>query len=560
MGLIRFFFKHSNRMLLWSVAAGILSGLANAALLALIGSALSKHKLGYSGLAWGFLGLCALLPLTRYLAETVLNRLGENALYGLRMDLSRKILAAPSAHLDQLGPGRLMAVLTEDIPTITQAIICIPLLCVSLAVVAGCLIYIGYLSLPLLALVCVFLVLGIISYELPLIKAHKVLRTARRLSDSMLEHFRALIYGMKELKLHSGRRQAFLDDVMSPTVAAYRANNTAAMRIYSAAASGGQALVFVVVGLMMFVVPAVIGTGTPALTGCIIALLYVMNPLQAIMNALPALARADTALNNVRQLGFSLVTQSPEDLSGAGNVPIHWQQLEFKGVAHTYYREGETSHFTLGPLHMNFESGQVIFVTGGNGSGKTTFAKLLTGLYIPEQGEIRLDGRPIDNTVQREWYRQHFSAIFADFYIFEQLLGLRNQGLDKNASYYLDRLLLAHKVTVREGKLSTVALSHGQRKRLALLTAYLEDRSIYLFDEWAADQDPQFKNIFYLEILPELKARKKTVFVISHDDRYYHLADRLIKFDMGQVISDTVPTPSQTTLELAGNACISDKC
>jgi putative ATP-binding cassette transporter len=539
--LIRFFLKHSNRMLLWSISAGILSGVANAALLALIGSTLSRNRLGNSALAWGFLALCILLPLTRYLAETLLSGLGEEAMYGLRLDLSRKILSAPFAHIDRLGPGRLMAVLTEDIPTITNAIVGVPALCVSLAVVVGCLCYIGFLSLPLLGLVCVFMALGVVSYELPLIKAHKVLRAARREGDVMLEHFRALIFGMKELKLHSGRRRAFLDEVMSPTIAAYRSNNTAAMRIYSGASSGGQALVFVVVGLMMFVVPSMSGIGTPVLTGCIIALLYVMNPLHSIMNALPTLARADTALNNVRELGFALASQGQEDAYAVESELVRWRQLEFRSVTHTYYREGESTHFTLGPLNLTFESGQLIFITGGNGSGKTTFAKLLTGLYAPEEGEIRLDGKIVKDTPQREWYRQHFSAIFADFYLFEQLLGLAGEDLDKDADYYLNRLLLAHKVKINQGKLSTTALSHGQRKRLALLTAYLEDRPIYLFDEWAADQDPHFKNVFYLELLPELKARNKTVFVISHDDRYYHLADRVIKFDMGKVLSDITP-------------------
>jgi putative ATP-binding cassette transporter len=94
---------------------------------------------------------------------------------------------------------------------------------------------------------------------------------------------------------------------------------------------------------------------------------------------------------------------------------------------------------------------------------------------------------------------------------------------------------------VREGAFSTLALSQGQRKRLALLTAYLEDRPIYLFDEWAADQDPQFKEIFYHHLLPELRARNKTVLVITHDDRYYDVADRLIKLDYGKLVYDGRP-------------------
>jgi putative ATP-binding cassette transporter len=180
----------------------------------------------------------------------------------------------------------------------------------------------------------------------------------------------------------------------------------------------------------------------------------------------------------------------------------------------------------------------MVYVIGGNGSGKTTFVKLLTGLYAPESGAIYLSDELIgpDN---KEAYRRHFSAVFSDFYLFETMLGLADNGLDQRASEYLQRLKLAHKVQIEKGKLSTTDLSQGQRKRLALLTAFLEDRPIYIFDEWAADQDPYFKDFFYMNLLPDLTARNKTVFVITHDDRYYHLAGRIITLEDGQVISDT---------------------
>jgi putative pyoverdin transport system ATP-binding/permease protein len=189
--------------------------------------------------------------------------------------------------------------------------------------------------------------------------------------------------------------------------------------------------------------------------------------------------------------------------------------------------------------------GELIFITGGNGSGKTTLVKLLTGLYVPESGEIRLDGEAVTDCNQ-VYYRRHFSVVFSDFYLFESLLGLQAPELDARARDYLVQLQLDQKVHVKDGKFSTVELSQGQRKRLALLTTYLEDRAIYVFDEWAADQDPFFKEVFYLKLLPELKAKGKTVLVISHDDRYYYVADRLIKLNYGQMEYD-LPA-SQLTL------------
>ena len=135
-------------------------------------------------------------------------------------------------------------------------------------------------------------------------------------------------------------------------------------------------------------------------------------------------------------------------------------------------------------------------------------------------------------------YRQHFSVIFADFYLFKRLLGIDYGSLESQAKEYLKALQLEHKLTIDQGSFSTISLSQGQRKRLALLTAYLEDRPIYLFDEWAADQDPLFRELFYTKILPQLKARQKLILVISHDDHYFHLGDRRIKLDSGQIEYD----------------------
>jgi putative ATP-binding cassette transporter len=211
--------------------------------------------------------------------------------------------------------------------------------------------------------------------------------------------------------------------------------------------------------------------------------------------------------------------------------------LDLVGVTHTYYREEDNGSFNLGPIDLTLRPGELVFLTGGNGSGKTTLAKLITGLYAPEAGEICVDGKPVTDEL-REDYRQCFSVVFSDFYLFESLLGIDGFELNSRARDYLVRLQLDRKVRVENKKPSTTDLSQGQRKRLALLTAYLEDRPIYLFDEWAADQDPLFKEVFYQHLLPELKARNKTVLVISHDDHYYHVADRLIKLDYGKIEYD----------------------
>ena len=537
MKLIAFFLRHSRKIVFLSIAAGALSGMCNAALLAVINSVLKTGIPGW-GLVWSFVGLCMLLPFSRYASERLLTKLGQQATHRMRMQLCRQILAAPLLDLEQLGSARLLTTLTDDVPTITNAVLVIPLLCVNAALVIGCLIYLSILSWGVFLIVLAFMILGIATYQVPVIKVQKIFQVAREHADRLQEHFRALTLGAKELKIHNERRHTFLKEGLEATADALQEHNVAGQNLYTAASSWGQVLVFIVIGLILFIFPSMHHLDRVMLTGYALTLLYLMTPLQVIMNSLPQLTRANVALNKVNELGFSLASQGSEQAEEGHPQTDTWGKLRLSSVTHRYHRDGEASDFVLGPLDLTFKPREMVFVIGGNGSGKTTFVKLLTGLYAPENGAIFLDDEPIgpDN---REAYRRRFSAVFSDFYLFETMLGLVNDGLDQRASEYLQRLKLAHKVQIEKGKLSTTDLSQGQRKRLALLTAFLEDRPIYIFDEWAADQDPYFKDFFYMNLLPDLMTRHKTVFVITHDDKYYHLAGRIITLDNGQVTSDT---------------------
>lgn len=550
MKIIAFFLKYSRKAVLVSVVAGMLSGVCNAALLAVINAVLKKDTAG-STLLWSFIGLCVLLPVTRFGSEFLLTRLGQEAMYGLRMQLCGQILSAPLRHLEKIGTPRLLAALTDDIPSITAALLTIPVICVNTALVIGCLAYMGILSPTLLLIVLGFMVFGTASYQFPILKVQNIFTVARRDGNALQGHFRALTQGAKELKIHSSRRQAFVEEQLKVTANSMKRLNISGQKLYSAAASWGQTLVFVVIGLILFFLPSVKHLTGPMMMAYTLTLLYLMTPLQLILNTLPQVTRANVAIRNAEELGFTLSSQGT-DIAPAIDFPVKdWQELELKAVKHVYHREDESADFVLGPIDLNFRPGELVFITGGNGSGKTTLVKLLTGLYMPEDGHIILDGVPVTED-NKEFYRQHFSAVFSDFYLFDQMLGLIHPDLDSQAREYLAQFKLSHKVTIKNGKLSTTELSQGQRKRLALLTAYLEDRPIYIFDEWAADQDPQFKAVFYLQLLPELKSKGKTVFVISHDDRYYQIADRVIKLDDGQVVSDTLSHEEVLSLQTAG--------
>ncbi|HEU4508613.1 MAG TPA: cyclic peptide export ABC transporter [Pyrinomonadaceae bacterium] len=533
MKLFPFLLRNSRGIMILAIIAGLISGASNTGLLAVITAALGNYH-SRTTLLWVFLGLCLLAPLSRIASEVLLVQLGQKAVFDLRMKLSRQILSVPLRQLEELGSHRLTAALIDDVVAISNAIVIVPILFINAGVVIGCLIYLCWLSWTAFLAVFAFLVLGIATYQLPIIAATRSFRHAREQEDSLFRHFNALVEGIKELKIHSRREEKFLNDVLQSTATSFRHHNVKAMAIYSAASSWGQLLVFLVIAVLVFFMTGITAGNSLALTGFALTILYMMTPLQVIMNNLPNLGRASVALDKIETLGLSLKAQVRDAVTTGEDQKQSFQRLELIDVRHSYYVEGEPNNFTLGPLNLTFNRGEVVFIVGGNGSGKTTLGKLLIGLYSPESGEIRLNGQPITDE-NRNLYRQYFSVVFADVYLFETLLGLDSPELETRARSYLKRLQLDQRVQINGNRFSTTKLSHGQRKRLALLTAYLEDRPIYLFDEWAADQDPLFKEIFYLQLLPELKARGKTVFVISHDDHYYFVADRIIKLDYGKV-------------------------
>jgi putative ATP-binding cassette transporter len=538
MKVFSFLLRSSGSLVAVAVLAGLVAGLSNTGLLALINVALTRTADVAPQLPWSIVGLCVLMLVSRVTSEMLLIRLSQKSIFSLRMRLCRRILSTPLRQLEELGAHRLLATLTEDVPVIANALMVIPLVCMHLAIVAGCLIYLGWLSLTVLLTVVAFLALGIVGYQFLLKRSLRYIRAGREESDALYKHMRSLIEGTKELKLHDQRREAFFSQVLEPSAIALRQKIVAGNSIYAIASSWGHLLIFVLIVLIIFAVPTITVVDTHILIAYTLVILYMMTPMEVILNLLPSFGRANVALQKTEVLGLSLLTPvPPQPVATSPALALSLDSLELKGVTHAYYREGEDDNFILGPVDLCLRSGELIFIVGGNGSGKTTLAKLLTGLYTPESGEIRLNEERISDENRNE-YRQYFSVVFSDFYLFESLLGVEMAGLDAKAERYLTQLHLAHKVAVKDGILSTTELSQGQRKRLALLTAYLEDRPLYLFDEWAADQDPVFKEMFYLQLLPELKSRGKTVIVISHDDRYYYVADRIVKLDYGQISED----------------------
>jgi putative ATP-binding cassette transporter len=542
--------RRSRSLLIVAIVSSFLAGVGYTLLVALTKQILTGGLFTQTRMIWTFMALCIVIPVFGFVSQYILLDLTSRAAYELRSQLSRQILSAPMRQLEKLGPHRLLATITEDIGSVIELVTILPQMLTQFAMMAGCLVYLGWLSWKLMLIMLVYMAVGLITHQLPLVKAFHYFRLTREQWDAMYNAFHGLIVGTKELKLNTRRREGFLSQQLEPAAFALQQYGMKANAIAMAVSNWGQILFFIFIGLLLFVTPSMMAVEQPVLIGYTLAVLFLITPLTIILNQIPSVERAALAAERIEELGLSLAEAKPESLALRPAPDTSWRRLDLIDVTHVYRHDGADEEFELGPITLSMQPGELIFLIGGNGSGKTTFVKLLMGLYQPDSGEVRVDGRLITEA-ERDDYRQRFSVVFYDFYLFERLFGAEVGDLDARGQSYLEVLQLTHKLQIKDGKLSTLDLSQGQRKRLALLNAYLEDRPIYIFDEWAADQDPQFKQVFYYQLLPDLKARGKTVIVISHDDRYYSLADRVIKLESGKLEYDQQLSPEEAELSVA---------
>ncbi|MEP0919808.1 cyclic peptide export ABC transporter [Leptolyngbya sp. DQ-M1] len=564
MRFIRFLLEISWRSIVIAASVGFVSGCGNSLLIALVNR--SIHESSVPNALLYFAGLAIFTLLTSVTSQFMLIHLAQGAIYELRLKLSRNILSAPLQHLEQLGESRLLMTLTDDIRVLSHAVSVIPNLFIDLATVAGCLVYLAWLSSTIFALTVGISAIAIWGVQTKVNQARSLFTVARDEEDHLLQHFQTITHGTKELKLHRARREDFISKNVQSSASKLRQKNSKAMKSFAVANGLGQSSQFFTMGFVLFVLPLFLHVPLPMLSTYVLTSTFISMPMQSLLNRLPDIMRGNVALRKIERLRLSLTSQLEHESMPTFKVNSHCQ-VELDQVTYLYQpereEEGPQLHhprgdrpissrlvtpppmieergFFLGAITLSFKPGEVTYIVGGNGSGKSTLAKLIAGLYTPHDGAIYLNGVRITNH-NREWYRQHFSAIFSDFHLFDSCLGFNRPNLDEEIEMYLQQLRLDHKVQVKNGILSTTRLSQGQRKRLALLTAYLEDRPIYLFDEWASDQEPLFRELFYKEILVKLKQQGKTVIVITHDDRYFHLADHIVKLDYGKIELDEKP-------------------
>ncbi|HLM58376.1 MAG TPA: cyclic peptide export ABC transporter [Pyrinomonadaceae bacterium] len=477
-----------------------------------------------------FVLVCLVVLCCRSVSQILLTRVALDATTELRVTTYRKIMRAPIAELEKMGSSKLLVAITTDVARIVMGATVLPNVLVCLVTLAGMLGYLYILSSEVFWLVIKAMVFGVVTYQVPMFIGNKYFERGRAKIDALQESIRGLIYGTKELKLSKVKRDRYFNEILLANERAVLGNTKLANTIVVASANYGDLLCFFVVGLLAYVFVSSHSITTQTLVGTIMALLYITGPVALILNSMPQIAMAKVSLRNITRV-FSALSKEEAD-EEIKPLP-EWDAVRFSNVS--YHYTDEDGGFTLGPLDMEVAKGEITFIVGGNGSGKSTLCKLLALHYTPTDGDIYFGGVKMDRKSLNSG-RQYISAIFTDYYLFDRLLSNLQELDEKLVNRYLSELEIDRKVKVENGRFSTLALSDGQRKRLALLVTFLEDRDVYIFDEWAADQDPMFKQVFYHHILPELKARNKVVVVISHDDRFFNVADKLLIMEEGKLI------------------------
>jgi putative ATP-binding cassette transporter len=344
--------------------------------------------------------------------------------------------------------------------------------------------------------------------------SHEASNLEHRLFDRLMD----LLNGFKEVRLNSARSDTLFNDIVEMSrVAAnikIRAQSETFRRMVFL-----QSALYGLLGAIAFAVPTFSGAmGAETVTKTITALVFVVGTCFGLVQAIPILSAANTAADNIEQLEARLLATIPTTEVTAVEPSKRFHKIEMRNVVFRYVDKWSDAVFQVGPIDFTLLSGDLVFITGGNGSGKSTFLKLLAGLYKPDSGEITFDGVRVNDST-RQAYRELIAAIFPDYHLFEKLYGVPDPD-PAEVDSLLAQFRLHDKTHLADGHFSTLDLSQGQRKRLALIVSLLEKRPLLLLDEWAADQDPEFRRKFYYELLPELKRSGETVVAITHDDRY----------------------------------------
>jgi len=547
MRLIQFIEKETSKPYKQILLIVMIAGIANSLLLGIVNHATQAvaDNENLTQYFWLYTVAFALFLYAQWFAFERAIITIEDAIYNVRVRLTRKIRQVELPFMEEQGSNSLYArftqsdvLISQSIPQITGAAQMSVLLIFTFLYLA----YISYLSF----LICMAGIL--VSAALFLAKTRRIralLQEVKRKEVSYFKSISHLINGFKEVKINRKKGQAIIQNIAAESAEIEKIKLEVGKQ-ESRLWGHGRILVYTLLPVLIFVIPSITEIHTDNIYKISSTVLFITGPIAIVINTMPILNRVnlsidelvslEAAMDQVISKAFSRPDADEKDELSSNIMLSDFNEIGMKDVSFTYTSDsGSSSDFTAGPFNETIHKGELLFIIGGNGSGKSTYLKLLTGLYYPENSNLFVDSTAIDKASYPA-YRDLFSVIFTDFHLFDKLYGIENIDSDK-VNFWLKKMKMQDKVEYKNGGFTRTSLSTGQRKRLAFIAAILEDKPVLVMDEFAADQDPQFREYFYESLLPEIKAMGKTVIAVTHDDHYFHIADRLWKMEDGRIVT-----------------------
>ncbi|QQP93602.1 cyclic peptide export ABC transporter (plasmid) [Skermanella sp. TT6] len=506
----------------------MLAGLGNAMILAIINRSADLANDGGAQVADMILFAATMgiqVLAQRYVSRTTTREV-EEIIHRLRKRLISLIRQTDLTALEGIGRSEIYAMITKETQAISSSVPMLVNGCQSGILLVFTLAYIYVLSSTAFMLTIAITAIAASTHLARIGQLRREVELSFQLENQLFERLTDLLSGYKEVKLNIRRSrelQEHFDEVSSASTEAKVKTQIGISNEFLFA----QSIFYLMLAAMVFVVPALSPTFSDVALKTSAAVLFLIGPITSLVQAIPAITMANAATDNIERLSKTLSERI--DPTATDDEVESFARIEFQDVTFSYVDPRYGTRFSVGPFNVDVNRGEMVFITGGNGAGKSTFLKLFTGLYRPDGGRILLDGKQLDQR-RHGAYRSLISAVFTDYHLFRRLYGLP----EADVSSLLRQMEIDHKVSMTGRDFDSLDFSAGQKKRLALIVALLEDRPIIVLDEWAADQDPIFRRKFYEELLPAFKAMGKTVVAVTHDDRYFGLADRRLHMEEGR--------------------------
>ncbi|EAJ9508019.1 multidrug ABC transporter permease/ATP-binding protein [Campylobacter coli] len=472
-----------------------------------------------------FIALLIVFFLSSTIVELGLSVFGQNFIFKMQRRVVKQILDTPLLKVAKVGKARILASLGSDVRNISFGLLRLPDFLQSSILILCTSAYLCYLSPQIFTLCAIWIIVVFTINNFLMMKVYQYFRKARENDDALQNNYQNILDGHKELLINRYRAKLYYEDEFESNARSKKKNSTLGNLFNNLSSNFTNVALLALVGVEFYLALEFKWASVAEATTIALSILFLRTPLVSMIGSFPTLLLAKIALDKIAKLELDDYKEHFEKT----NFIKDWRQISFKNTSFSY-----DDNFHLNPVNLDLKKGELIFLIGKNGSGKSTFCMLLTGLFKPSEGEIFVDDMKIDDD-NLDVYRSLVSAVFSDFHLFTKTLAKEKFADEEKIASWLEFLELKGKTRVEDHELVLTKLSTGQKKRLAMLIALLEERDILVLDEWAADQDPVFRRFFYKKLLPLLKEQGKTIFAITHDDAYFDSADRIFLAEGGNI-------------------------